>query len=324
MTLTRVSQIEKVEQDWERLLGQYQFGFFNGPVHFNFVHYRADLISKLKYQLYFVIVLDEADRVCCVLPTFRRRLSNKLVFLNGEDSEIILCAEREDEILNELGRFFGTRRLYIYSNYIHQGSRLQKLFDRVGWQVEEWNKAFYTDLSSGYDAYFQTHSVRTRQKLTAEEKRIDRLGVELVVWDALSGFEGAFADFLRLHLEQWGERAASLNDARHAAFMREFARYFLTRDRLFLSFLKIAGVNVSVYFGLKDRKTIYYLSSGRDAAYEKYGLGKIHMLKIFKWCCVNHIQYFDFLSGQTDFKSKFATHSTAIFRNRPAPVRAPA
>jgi hypothetical protein len=315
--LTSLAQINRIEPDWARLLEAYPFGLFYGPVHFNFSHYGDSLRRHLKYRPYFIAVSDERDRICAVMPTFRRRLSNKLVFLNEAASEIVLDRDGEDRILAAVRTFLRERGLHLYSNLVYAGSNLQKLYALEGWPLEEWTSAFYVDLSNGYDAYLEFHGGRARQKLIAEERKADALGLELVMEDSPERFDDAFSEFLRLHLERWDTQSASLKDDRKAAAMRKFARHFMAHGQLFLSFVKVDGVNVSAYFGLKDRTTVYYLSSGRDQAYEKYGLGKIHMLKIFRWCCANGYRYFDFLFGETEFKRRFATTALAVYRNRP-------
>ena len=88
-----------------------------------------------------------------------------------------------------------------------------------------------------------------------------------------------------------------------------------TRRRV-LSFLKIDGARVSAYFGIIDGSAVYYLSSGREPVYDSYGLGKIHLLKILRWCCEHDVRLFSFLSGVNTLKEKFATHSVAIYRNK--------
>jgi len=145
--LTTVGQIQKIEDAWLRLLESYPLGFFNGPVYYNLAHYRRGFVYKVKYPLYFIVVLDEKDGVCGILPTCRRRFSSKLLFLNGEASEIIAEPERREEVLSELENCINARRLWIHSDFIHEGSLLQELYRRFGWEMEAWNTSYYADLS---------------------------------------------------------------------------------------------------------------------------------------------------------------------------------
>jgi CelD/BcsL family acetyltransferase involved in cellulose biosynthesis len=315
--LTTVGQIQKIADAWLRLVENYPLGFFNGPVYYNLAHYRRGFVQKVKYPLYFIVVMDEKDRVCGILPTCRRRFSSKLLFMNGEASEIIAEPERREQVLSELGNCIKARRLWIHSDFIHEGSLLQELYRRLGWETEAWNTSYYADLSGGHEAYVRTHDGRTVKKLAAEEKKVEGLGrCELEVCVTADVFEKAFDDFLKLHLKRWGAEAKSLGDPSTARVMRTFARYFMRRDRLFLSFLKIDDARVSAYFGIIDGNAVYYLSSGREPVYDSYGVGKIHLLKIFRWCCEHDVRLFSFLSGVNTLKEKFATHSVAIYRNK--------
>jgi CelD/BcsL family acetyltransferase involved in cellulose biosynthesis len=169
----------------------------------------------------------------------------------------------------------------------------------------------YALLPASFEEYLESRGSGAVKELHYQQRRLGRdlpnarfgrvkTQMELeVVFDAL----------VRLHQARWTHRgrAGSFADPLFTAFHRAAAHMGLAHDMLRLYYLEIENTIAAVYYCYRTGSHIFYYGTGFDERWARYSVGILLLAYVLEQSIQEGVREFDFLQGEEDYKSHWAT-----------------
>jgi CelD/BcsL family acetyltransferase involved in cellulose biosynthesis len=176
------------------------------------------------------------------------------------------------------------------------------------------------DLPPSWEAYLERLSGKDRHELKRKIRKLERElpGTSVRVHASPEGWEGALAEFLRLHrLSKVGK--ARFMDERMEAFFREATRALATAGWARLWFLDHEGAGVAAFLCLEYRGSVDLYNSGFDPVHAKLAPGIVLLAHVIRDAIERGVPLFDFLRGEEPYKYAFGPTAQDLFRVQVAP-----
>ena len=126
----------------------------------------------------------------------------------------------------------------------------------------------------------------------------------------------ALSLLVALHNMRWGDRGGSdaFDRSDLIAFHQEASQLALERGWLRLFLLSLDGQPAASLYGFRYNGTFYFLQSGFDPRYTRYGVGLITVGLTIKSAIEEGAEEYDFLRGAESYKFKWARESRELGR----------
>jgi len=181
--------------------------------------------------------------------------------------------------------------------------------------VETEERCPVLELPASWDAYLERLSGKDRHELRRKMRKLERElpGTSVRAHAALEGWDGALAEFLRLHrLSKVGK--ARFMDERMEAFFHDATRALAAAGWARLWFLDWNGSAVASFLCLEYAGSVGLYNSGFDPAHAKLAPGIVLLAHVIRDAIERGIPVFDFLRGEEPYKYAFGPTPQDLFR----------
>src|SRR6266478_2849718 len=190
--------------------------------------------------------------------------------------------------------------------------------------VEREDRCPVLELPSSWEAYLERLSGKDRHELKRKIRKLERElpGTSVRSHASPEGWEGALAEFLRLHrLSKVGK--ARFMDERMEAFFRDATHALAAAGWARLWFLDCDGTAVASFLCLEylasSRGSVGLYNSGFDPLHAKLAPGIVLLAHVIRDAISRSIPEFDFLRGEEAYKYAFGPTPQDLFRVRVTP-----
>jgi CelD/BcsL family acetyltransferase involved in cellulose biosynthesis len=187
-------------------------------------------------------------------------------------------------------------------------------------EIEREDRCPVLALPSSWEAYLETLSGKDRHELRRKMRKLERElpGTSVRAHAALDGWDGALAEFLRLHrLSKVGK--ARFMDERMEQFFRDVTRALAAAGWVRLWFLDGEGGAVASFLCLEYGTSVGLYNSGFDPAHARLAPGLVLLAHVIRDAIERGIPVFDFLRGEEPYKYAFGPTPEDLFRVRVRP-----
>jgi CelD/BcsL family acetyltransferase involved in cellulose biosynthesis len=164
------------------------------------------------------------------------------------------------------------------------------------------------DLPDSTEAYIKALSLKTRQNLQTEMKRVrKRCGITMSRCESSGQLPRFLEALFDLHHRRWkerGEEGTFRRKPNEAHFYRRFAPVALQKGWLWLSGLEEDGDLKAVQIGYVYDGVFHSMQEGFDPSYIK-GVGNVLRAKIIEACIGTGLKAYDFLGEMSDHKRRW-------------------
>jgi CelD/BcsL family acetyltransferase involved in cellulose biosynthesis len=171
------------------------------------------------------------------------------------------------------------------------------------------------ELPASWDAYLERLSGKDRHELRRKMRKLERElpGTSVRSHAGLDGWDGALAEFLRLHrLSKVGK--ARFMDERMEAFFQDATRALAAAGWARLWFLDWNGSAVASFLCLEYAGSVGLYNSGFDPAHAKLAPGIVLLAHVIRDAIERGVPVFDFLRGEEPYKYAFGPTPQDLFR----------
>jgi CelD/BcsL family acetyltransferase involved in cellulose biosynthesis len=182
-------------------------------------------------------------------------------------------------------------------------------------EVEPEERCPVLELPASWDAYLGGLSGKDRHELRRKVRKLERElpGTTIRSHSALEGWDGALAEFLRLHrLSKIGK--ARFMDERMEAFFKDATRALAAAGWARLWFLDWNGAAVASFLCLEHGGSVGLYNSGFDPAQAKLAPGIVLLAHVIQDAIERGVPVFDFLRGEEPYKYAFGPTPRELFR----------
>ena len=190
----------------------------------------------------------------------------------------------------------------------------------LGAEVETEDRCPVLELPSSWDAYLEGLSGKDRHELRRKMRKLERElpGSSVRSHAPLDGWDGALAEFLRLHrLSKAGK--ARFMDERMEVFFQDATRALAAAGWARLWFLDWNGAAVASFLCLEYAGSVGLYNSGFDPAHAKLAPGIVLLAHVIRDAIERGVPVFDFLRGEESYKYAFGPKPQDLFRVRVRP-----
>ena len=190
----------------------------------------------------------------------------------------------------------------------------------LGTEVETEDRCPVLELPSSWDAYLEGLSGKDRHELRRKMRKLERElpGSSVRSHAPLDGWDGALAEFLRLHrLSKAGK--ARFMDERMEVFFQDATRALAAAGWARLWFLDWNGAAVASFLCLEYAGSVGLYNSGFDPAHAKLAPGIVLLAHVIRDAIERGVPVFDFLRGEESYKYAFGPKPQDLFRVRVRP-----
>ncbi len=169
-------------------------------------------------------------------------------------------------------------------------------------------------LPGDWDTYLAGLDKKQRHEIRRKMRRLDESGVPVRIYTVtdpatLEAESNAFIDMMA----QDDEKANFLTPP-----MREFMRGVVScafeADCLQLTFLEINGEKAAAYLNFNYLNQIWVYNSGLNRQFNEYSPGWVLLANLLKEANENHVEEFDFMRGDEDYKYRFGAVDRYVTR----------
>lgn len=279
--------IEEAKDDWKELEGSSVF--LNPFTTYGYAHACVEYHAHVKTGK--AAILEKDNKPIALLPVFHPK--NK-----GDYAGLLIREgyEKDHDVVEFVNEVCKLEKLYPYP--ISDGITDQWFKDNFKC-VEHKKAAYRADISQGYDAHFNSLDKSLRYDLRRLVRKLER-ETGKVEFDFRIGdrdLETEMDKFLNLNSIKWGPRFRNMKK-----FMMSHAS--LLKNNLWLSFMKVNGINLYGCFVYVFRDTAYYYLGGFNLEFKKFMPGFIILDAIIHECCNEGVKIFDFLKGESPYKQR--------------------
>ena len=182
-------------------------------------------------------------------------------------------------------------------------------------EIETEERCPVLELPASWDAYLEGLSGKDRHELRRKIRKLERElpGTSMRSHSTLEGWDGALAEFLRLHrLSKIGK--ARFMDERMEAFFRDATRALAAAGWARLWFLDDNGAAVASFLCLEHAGSVGLYNSGFDPAQAKLAPGIVLLAHVIRDAIERGVTVFDFLRGEEPYKYAFGPTPRDLFR----------
>ncbi|HUO65441.1 MAG TPA: GNAT family N-acetyltransferase [Terriglobales bacterium] len=182
-------------------------------------------------------------------------------------------------------------------------------------EVETEERCPVLELPPSWDAYLEGLSGKDRHELRRKMRKLERElpGTSVRSHAGLDGWDGALAEFLRLHrLSKVGK--ARFMDERMQAFFQDATRALAAAGWARLWFLDWNGSAVASFLCLEYAGSVGLYNSGFDPAHAKLAPGIVLLAQVIRDAIERGVRVFDFLRGEEPYKYAFGPTPQDLFR----------
>ena len=188
---------------------------------------------------------------------------------------------------------------------IHVGLVAQRrtFHRRRGWTY------YMVNLPETWDDYLAGVSSNRRQRIRRIFRDMKKNGVRYEEATQPDDLDDAWAHLRRLHQKRWTSKGESgcFASERFERFHRAVLRAFLERGELCLSLLRTDDDAIAASYSLRRNGHVYFYQSGIDPDAERLRPGHAIRSYEFKAAIDRGDRCYDFLGGEMDYKTQWAT-----------------
>jgi CelD/BcsL family acetyltransferase involved in cellulose biosynthesis len=183
-------------------------------------------------------------------------------------------------------------------------------------RVDRAATSWHIELANSWDAFLKSVGGKRRGKIRRALREFDEHKFEYHEITRETEIAAAWDDLTRLHQARWEQQGKPGCFASHrfAAFHRELLGPLWRRGGLLLTSLRRGGETIAASYCLRHRGRVYFYQGGISPAAMPFRPG--HCLRVFELrrAIERGDRVFDFLSGEEDYKSQWATHQTEMLQ----------
>lgn len=155
--------------------------------------------------------------------------------------------------------------------------------------------------------FFESRSAKFRQQLRRNTRRLARdHGLEYRLADDPERLDADLDALFSLHSARWREESSGVFAGAEGSFQREFAHSALDRGWLRLWFLRLDGEPAAARLGFRFGRIESGYQSGRDPAWDRYGLGFLLQAHVIREAMNDGIDEYRLLRGGEEYKDRLA------------------
>ncbi len=160
----------------------------------------------------------------------------------------------------------------------------------------------------GWDAYLRDLSSKRRTKLRRIERELASHSVELAVAETADDLPDRWEELCRLHNLHWQTQGlrGCFEVPAFAAFHREIAEYYLSRNKLLLGSLLVDGKAVTSSYSVRLNDVAYEYQRGHDPDWIDRKAGHVLQFKMFRYAIERGVRCWDYLRGDYLHKRDWA------------------
>jgi CelD/BcsL family acetyltransferase involved in cellulose biosynthesis len=163
-----------------------------------------------------------------------------------------------------------------------------------------------------WEGYLAGRSANLRQQIRRQERKlVESHRVAFRLCDDPERLPDDFETLIALHDTRWHGESVTFAGV-HGEFHREFAAIALDRGWLRLWLLEVDGRAVAGWYGFRYGDAYWYRQSGRDPAWERWGVGSVLMAHTIREAVNDRVAEYHFLWGDEAFKRRFATEDPGV------------
>jgi CelD/BcsL family acetyltransferase involved in cellulose biosynthesis len=163
----------------------------------------------------------------------------------------------------------------------------------------------YLDIEGDWDGYVKRLNVDVYREICRRCRRLaEHYGGPGRIEDCWERLDDALAKGFRLEGSGWKTAAgtAITSDPATQAFYTEIARWAAECGWLRMAWLEVAGVPISWRLMLEYAGVMYFLKSGYDTAYRRFGPGQLLTRDVVSHCFAHGVRRLDFLGAMSQSK----------------------
>ena len=187
-------------------------------------------------------------------------------------------------------------------------------------EVETEDRCPVLELPPSWEAYLEGLSGKDRHELRRKMRKLERElpGTSVRSQATLDGWDGALAEFLRLHrLSKVGK--ARFMDERMEAFFQDATHALAAAGWARLWFLDWNGAAVASFLCFEHAGSVGLYNSGFDPTHAKLAPGIVLLAHVIRDAIERGVPVFDFLRGEESYKYAFGPRPQDLFRVRVRP-----
>jgi hypothetical protein len=274
-----------------------------------------------------ILLVEDQDKIIAIAPfreshyRFRNLLSYDVLepLTLGADYTGILLTEKKLECCSLILEHLAEKRNwdFMYFFDLPENSELLELLR----QVHPNNQKFelisgkicpFISTSGSLEAFTESLDSNFRKEMKRSMRNLEKdCGeVQIKKYDELGSVEESMNIFFDLHQQRWTsrEKTGVFATQKVREFFQQIAEQFAKNGWLSLYFLTIRGTPIAAQYGFEYRNKHYYVLSGFNVAYSKYGVGNLLTHKIIESCFERKIGEFDFLKGDEAYKFRWTSN----------------
>lgn len=189
------------------------------------------------------------------------------------------------------------------------GEKLRDELARRKWPtVTSTRPQTVVELGETWDTYRKRLSSKERGKIGLRTRRLEKkFEVRIRKCSQENEIDVMLKALFDLHAKHWQQRGlpGTLHSPARRQFYGELARLLMTRERLELWVLELAGIIVAAQFGLRYGASVFSLQEGFDPAYAADSVGYVLRSHVLKQVMSEGVRHYDFLGGTDESKMRW-------------------
>lgn len=177
----------------------------------------------------------------------------------------------------------------------------------------------YADLSGGFEDYLKRLSSNARQQYRRLMRQGDAAGLRFEEAQSPTEVDQFLEELFTLHQSGWkqrGERGA-FADERVRKFYRSISQAMHPRGLMTITRLRTAqSATAAVQIGFRAGEAFHFYQSGMDSSLPELRPGILLHLHTMQFLAARGVTSYEFLAGESDYKSRMATGSRRLVRVR--------
>jgi CelD/BcsL family acetyltransferase involved in cellulose biosynthesis len=166
----------------------------------------------------------------------------------------------------------------------------------------------YLPLPESWDALLGSKSRNFRRQWKNSYNRLAREGeVRLRIAGRDLPLAEAFDELVALHRARWGPGEGGFETEAYLAFHRRLSQAFEAEGALVLALLEVGGRRVAARYDFLHGGKVWCFQGGWLPEFESMRAGTVLTGLVLEWAIENGCREYDFLSGEDDYKRRWAT-----------------
>ena len=165
-------------------------------------------------------------------------------------------------------------------------------------------ETFLRSKSSNFKKQFNNHWNRLHKN---HQVQWLEAGKDISVSDAIQILAG-------LNRLRWGQKGDTFRSSEFSQFHERLAQIFQEKGWLFLRILRVDGQDAAARYDYVYQNKLWNYQNGWRPDLEKLSLGKLLIGYSVKYCIERQLTEYDFMGGNADYKTSWATGSRTLLR----------